>query len=1012
MIRLVRIVVLALALGTLVAPALDRAHAQSAAPALAANTARVHYHRPRADYDGWGLHTWEDAVSPTAWPSPMPPAGRDDYGVWWDVPFKPGGAKLGFIVHKGDQKDPGPDMFLDLAKQKEVWVVSGRNELAATPPDVSGLAFGDLSRQKAHWVDRHTILWNVPASAGTFRLHGSPTAALRVTKAGVTGGESIALTPDPAGMSAELRAKFPYLTGHTVLEIADADVPKALGWLGAQVAVSVRAADGASGDATLLQLPGVIDDVSSWAGALGVTWNGAVPSLRLWAPTARSVRVLLFDGPRTPTPSATLPMRSEGRTVEGSGTWTLTGEPSWRGKYYLYEVTVFTPSTGRIETVRATDPYSRSLARNGERSQIVSLDDPTLAPPGWDTLEKPKLAALEDAVVYELHVRDFSADDATVPAAHRGTYLAFTDASNGTKHLRALAEAGLTHVHLLPSFDFATVNEDKATWQSPGDLSALPADSDQQQAAVGRVRMRDGFNWGYDPVHYGVPEGSYATDPDGTPRVVEFRCMVQALSGLGLRTVMDVVYNHTHAAGLADFSVLDRIVPGYYQRLNVDGVVENSTCCANTAGEHVMMQKLMVDDLVHWARDYKVDGFRFDLMGHHMKANMEAIRAALNALTLEKDGVDGAKILLYGEGWDFGEVQGGKRGVNATQKNLAGTSIATFNDRLRDAVRGGSPFTDRREQGFATGLFTLPSGFNGAGEAERGRLLEACDKIRVGLAGNLTSYRYTDRRGNPALGSASGVAYAAAPGECVNYAEAHDNETLWDKIQYAAPAAATLDQRVRMQVLALSIPALAQGLPFFHAGGEILRSKAMDADSYDSGDWFNRIDWSRTTNHWGMGLPGAEKNKDRWNQIRPLVGNAALAPRTEQLDLAFGAFRDLLRVRRSTPLFRLRTADDVQARVGFLNTGPAQVPGVIVMTLNDAVADRPALGSPWKRLIVVFNARPEAVTFAYPAFAQMKLALHPAQAAGADPVVKQASFDPAKAALVVPALTTAVFVQE
>ncbi len=1006
MFRLVRIACFALALAALAAPALDRAHAQSPAPALAANTARVHYHRPRADYDGWGLHTWEDAVSPTAWPSPMPPSGRDDWGVWWDVPVKPGAAKLGVIVHKGDQKDPGPDMFLDLAKQKEVWVVSGRNELAAKAPDVSGLAFGDLTRQKAHWVDRGTILWNVPASAGAFRLYGSMTAALRVTKAGVTGGESIALTPDPAGMSASLREKFPYLAGYTVLKIADADLAKAQAWLRGEVAVGVRSADGASGDATLLQVPGVLDDLFAWSGPLGLTWDGAIPSARVWAPTAQKVRLLLYDGPRTPAPSASVDLRADG------GTWTVKGEPSWLGKYYQYEVTVFTPITGRIETVRATDPYSRSVSRNGERSQVVNLDDPTLAPPGWDTFEKPKLAALEDAAVYELHVRDFSADDATVPAAHRGTFLAFTDESNGTKHLRALAEAGLTHVHLLPSFDFATVNEDKATWQSPGDLSKLPADSDQQQAEVGKVRMRDAFNWGYDPVHYGVPEGSYATDPDGTPRVVEFRRMVQGLSGLGLRVVMDVVYNHTHAAGLADFSVLDRIVPGYYQRLNVDGVVENSTCCANTAGEHRMMEKLIVDDLVHWARDYKVDGFRFDLMGHHMKANMVAVRAALSALTPEKDGVDGAKILLYGEGWDFGEVQGGKRGTNATQKNLAGTSVATFNDRLRDAVRGGSPFTDRREQGFATGLYTFPSGFNGGGEAERGRLLESCDKIRVGLAGNLAGWRFTDRRGNPALGSAGGVGYTAAPGECVNYVEAHDNETLWDKVQYAAPAAATLDQRVRMQVLALSIPALSQGLPFFHAGGEILRTKAMDADSYDSGDWFNRVDWSRTTNHWGMGLPGAEKNKDRWNQIRPLVGNAALAPGRAQLDLAFGAFRDLLRVRRSTPLFRLRTADDVQARVGFLNTGPAQIPGVIVMTLNDAIADKPALGSPWKRLVVVFNARPEPVTFAYPAFAQMKLALHPAQAAGADPVVKQARFDAAQAALVVPALTTAVFVTE
>jgi pullulanase len=474
-----------------------------------------------------------------------------------------------------------------------------------------------------------------------------------------------------------------------------------------------------------------------------------------------------------------------------------------------------------------------------------------------------------------------------------------------------------------------------------------------------------------------------------------------------------VVYNHTHAAGLADASVLDRIVPGYYQRLNADGAVENSTCCANTASEHRMMEKLMVDDLVHWARDYKVDGFRFDLMGHHMKANLEKVRAALDALTPAKDGVDGTKVLLYGEGWDFGEVQGGKRGVNATQKNLAGTGVATFNDRLRDAVRGGNPFGDRREQGFATGLFTMPGSFNRGGEGDRVKLLDLCDRIKVGLTGNLAAYRLTDRRGNTATGAAlGGTGYTAMPRECVNYAEAHDNETLWDKIAYAAPAVATLDQRVRMQVLALSVPALAQGLPFFHAGGEILRSKAMDADSYDSGDWFNRVDWSLATNHWGMGLPGAEKNRDRWDVIRPLVGNAALAPDPTRIALAFGAFRDLLRVRYSTPLFRLATAADVQARVTFLNAGPAQVPGLIVMALSDAAADLPAPGSKWRRVIVVFNARPGPVTYAYPGFASLKLVLHPAQAEGADPVVKQAAFDPARAALTVPGLTTAVFVAE
>ena len=976
------------------------------APPLGPDTARLHYHRPRADYDGWGAHLWDGAKAETPWGGAAQPNGRDDFGVWWDVPLKAGAARLGVIVHKGDQKDPGPDQFLDLTKQKEAWIVSGKNELSYTRPDVAALAFGDLSRAKAHWVNRNTILWAVPPTEGaTFFLHGSPTASLRVTTAGVTGGDTVPLSVERE-TSPELFANFPYLKGSTILKLSIPDQARSQSWLKHQLAVSVRYPDG-SGDATSLQIPGVLDDVCRWRGALGVTWANGTPTVRLWAPTAQKVRLLVFDGPRTAQPVETVDMTRE------SWTYVVQGKPSWKGKYYLYEVTVFTPSTMHVETVTATDPYSRGLARNGERSLFVDLDDPATMPTGWKQTKKPALDALEDAVVYELHVRDFSISDASVPAAHRGTFLAFADESDGTKHLRALAAAGLTHVHLLPAFDFATVNEDRSTWGDAGDLSRYPPDSDRQQASTQSVRGVDGFNWGYDPQHYGVPEGSYASDPDGVARIVEFRRMVQALSGMGLRTVMDVVYNHTHAAGLAPASVLDRIVPGYYQRLNADGAIENSTCCANTASEHYMMHKLVLDDLMHWARDYHVDGFRFDLMGHHMRANLEGWRAALDTLTLEKHGVDGAKILMYGEGWDFGEVSGNKRGVNATQSNMAGSGIGTFNDRIRDSIRGGSPFTDRREQGFATGLFTMPGEFNRGGEGDKSKLLGLCDRIRVGLAGNLRAYAFTDARGNATTGGAlGGTGYASMPREAVNYAEAHDNETMWDKIMMAAPASATLAQRVRMQMLALSVPALGQGMPFFHAGGELLRTKSMDTDSYDSGDWFNRVDWTLTTNHWGMGLPGADKNKDRWPMMKPLLARKDLTPGRPEIALSSGAFADFLRVRRSTPLFRLRTADDVNARVKFMNTGPMQIPGLIVMTLADGVNGLPSLGSPWKRVLVLFNSNPSEVTYAYPGFTQVAFTLHPAQASGADPVVKGATFDRAKGAITVPGLTTAVFVAE
>ena len=267
-----------------------------------------------------------------------------------------------------------------------------------------------------------------------------------------------------------------------------------------------------------------------------------------------------------------------------------------------------------------------------------------------------------DSTIYELHVRDFSISDPTVPAAHRGSYLAFADDGDGTKHLRALASAGLNTVHLLPTFDIATIEEDRtkqATTSAGCDLASLPPDSEQQQACINGIRATDGFNWGYDPFHWLAPEGSYASTAaaaDGGSRVAEFRTMVGALHQDGLRVVLDQVFNHTPASGEAPTSVLDQVVPGYYQRLDKTGAVYTSTCCQNVATEHAMAQKIMVDAVVTWARDYKVDGFRFDLMGHASKANMLAVRAALDALTLRKDGVDGKSIYLYGEGWNFGEV--------------------------------------------------------------------------------------------------------------------------------------------------------------------------------------------------------------------------------------------------------------------------------------------------------------------------------------------------------------------
>lgn len=978
------------------------------AGALGEGKARIHYHRPDGQYDGFGLHVWEDTPESVTWDKPLPVTGRDDFGVWWDVRLKPNAAKVGFIVHKGDQKDPGPDMMLLPAEHgREVWLVSGRNAILKAAPDVSALAAGDLSRFRAHWVRRNLILWpgRAPEGAG-FRLHAAPRGGLKPAMSGLTGGETIALAIDPAGIPADVRTAFPHLAGMTALRLAPEAAARAGEFLKGQVAVAVVGADGRVRDSSGIQTAGVLDDLFYFDGELGVSWNGGVPTVRLWAPTARAVTLRLYPDAAAEEPARVVPL------TESAGVWSVTGEAGWNRMYYLYDIEVYVPATGVVETNRVTDPYSRSLARNSTRSQLVNLADADLRPAGWDAAPRPPLAAPEDITLYELHVRDFSALDTSVPAAQRGTYLAFTRDAPGTRHLKRLAAAGLTHIHLLPTFDLATIDEDRTRWQDPGDLSRFPADAPEQQAAVARVRDSDGYNWGYDPWHFGVPEGSYATEADGTARLVEFRRMVQALNAMGLRVVMDVVYNHTNASGQNARSVFDRIVPGYYHRLNLDGKVETSTCCENTASEHRMMEKFIIDDVTHWARDYRIEGFRFDLMGHHMKSNMVALRTALNALTPARDGVDGPSIYVYGEGWDFGEVGKNARGVNATQGNLAGTGIGTFNDRIRDAIRGGNPFGDRREQGFATGLFDEPNGFMGAGPGEQGKLTEGTDRLKIGLAGNLRAFTITSRSGAPLAGGAMSYgAYADDPQECINYFAAHDNETFWDKLAYAAPAGLPVAERVRMQMMAMSLVGLGQGVPFFHAGEELLRSKGMDSDSYNSGDWFNRLDFTGQTNNFGYGLPVQEKNGDRWPIIRAALGRPELKPAAADMALSSDHFREILAIRKSSPLFRLRTATDIQARLSFPLSGQAAPLNVIVMALNDTGGGLADLDPNARRLLVVFNASKSTQTLSDDSWKGAAFALHPIQKASTDTRLTDARFDAAKGRFTVPARTTAVFVE-
>ncbi|MEE6270935.1 pullulanase-type alpha-1,6-glucosidase [Streptomyces diastatochromogenes] len=872
-------------------------------------------------------------------------------------------------------------------------LLAGATALALPPqPRAQAAPNGGLTKAEAQWIDRTTVVWKgaQPVAAqlefgDPADRDGRPTGRLRLSPGTLTPAE---------------RAAYPHLTGYPAFTVDPRDRALAATALRGRLVATQRTADGPR--TTGVQLPGVLDDLygtRARRAALGPVFHAGRPTLAVWAPTARTV-ALELAGRR-------VPMHRDG----ASGVWSVRGDRAWAGKPYRYLVTVWAPDAGRTVTNAVTDPYATALTTDSARSLVVDLADPRLAPAGWAALRKPAAVPLRRARIQELHVRDFSIEDPT--SRHPGQYLAFTDDSAGMRHLKALAAAGTTHVHLLPVFDFSSVPERRADQQRPAcDLPALPADSARQQECVAATADRDGYNWGYDPLHYTVPEGSYASDPDGTARTVEFRRMVQGLNGIGLRTVMDVVYNHTAAAGQDDpRAVLDRIVPGYYHRLLDDGTVATSTCCAGTAPEHTMMGKLVVDSVVTWAKQYKVDGFRFDLMGHHPKANVLAVRKALDALTPARDGVDGKAVVLYGEGWNFGEVADDARFVQATQRNMAGTGIATFNDRARDAVRGGGPFdADPRVQGFASGLATDPnaSPANGDSAAQRARLLHYQDLIKVGLTGNLAGYAFTDTTGRRVTGAqvdygGAPAGYAAAPGDALAYVDAHDNETLYDALAYKLPPGTSAADRARMQVVALATAALAQGPALSQAGSDLLRSKSLDRNSFNSGDWFNALHWQCTDdpggatagNGFGRGLPPAADNKDKWPYAKPLLADPALRPDCATRNAASAAYRDLLRIHATEPAFGLATTAAVQSALSFPRSGPDETPGVLTMRLAD--------------LVVVFNATPQRQAQSVPALAGHPYALHPVQAHGADRTTATAAYDPASGTFTVPPRTVAVF---
>jgi pullulanase/glycogen debranching enzyme len=922
------------------------------------------------------------------------------HALGWDINYGQGGVAGGSNYQ-----------FSTTANENVTFIYTPTDHLLTIEQDNPPLA--GVGKLWALWLDRSTIAWPSNLSGDpatmTFQLAGYPDLSL--TASGLVTAAQAEADPRAAGYTALTLADA---TGEALDSATlDAIVSGPLEVLGTRNGKLVAQ--------TGIQIAGVLDDLYADAAneTLGVTWEQGVPTLKLWAPTAQNVDLLVWeDGPEG-SATAVPADRSD------NGTWAVTGSSAWKNTQYKWAVDVYVTTAGEVVTNTVTDPYSVALTTDSTHSVMIDLEDPTWMPTVWVETPIPEaLRTQAQQTIYELHVRDFSAADQSVPEALRGTYKAFTlEDSDGMQHLAELAEAGMTTVHLLPTYDIATIPELAEDRTEPVIPTNAAANSTAQWSAIRAVSGVDAFNWGYDPWHWTTPEGSYAT-PDaqsGGARTSQFREMVAGLHQLGLRVVLDVVYNHTSQAGQSSKCVLDRVVPGYYQRLSADGTIATSTCCPGVATENTMAGKMMVDSVVTWAKAYHVDGFRFDIMGHHSLENMQDVRAALDQLTIEDDGVDGEAIYVYGEAWNFGEVQDDGLFVQARQANIGGTGIGAFNDRLRDGVRGGgvSDSDMRTYQGFGTGLYTDRNAATSQTSAQQlDDLYYRTNLVRLGLMGNLEDFMAPDsdgagdtvRAGDLAYGDQA-AAYAEEPQESVNYADAHDNETLFDISVWKLPASATLDTRVRMNTLSLAAVTLGQSPAFWHAGVDILRSKSLDSNSYNSGDHFNAIDWSLSTNVFGTGMPQSASSTTARNRASTYLTNTAIKPTSAAMEQAYQQSLDLLRLRSSTPLFTLGTAELIMERVTFPNAGPNPTPGLLVMSIVDPATGTTDIDPALDEVLVVFNASPDAITEAIDDKAGLEFELHPVQMQGSDTTVQSTSWNTASGTVTVPGRTVAVLVR-
>ncbi len=529
-------------------------------------------------------------------------------------------------------------------------------------------------------------------------------------------------------------------------------------------------------------------DLSVYTGTdLGLNYTPAASNFRIWSPSAVSVMLRFYKKDRPSVAESDLIETVEMKKSD-NGTWIYTAIGDRKGQYYTVQVTTTDGKTQK----EVPDIYAKAVGANGLRAQIVDLK--ATNPKGWASDKSPELKQKTDAIIYEMHIRDMSISPNS-GIQFKGKFLGLTQSGTfyteggqkvktGLDHLK---ELGVTHVQILPMYDFFTVDETKIN------------DPNYKK-----------YNWGYDPLNYNAPEGSYSTNPsDGAARIRELKQLIQTLHKNGLRVIMDVVYNHTM---FGEESYFNQIAPHYYHRFKADNAWSNGSGCGNeTASDKPMMGKFMLESLTHWVEEYHIDGFRFDLMALHDMATMNAISNELHKIK--------PSIVLLGEGWTGGDTPLPEERRSLKKNIYKMDKIAAFSDDMRDALKG-SVF-DAKDKGFVSGKM-------GTEESIKFGIVAATQHPQV----DYSQVNYSKER------------WAAEPFQCINYPECHDNHTLWDRL-LQSNSGDSEDVRIKMHKLAQTMVLTAQGIPFLHAGTEFLRTKQGVENSYNSPDSINEMDWSR-----------------------------------------------------------------------------------------------------------------------------------------------------------------------